>query len=65
PEPKPEPNPEPNPEKSNSIQPESKKSEEKLPNTGTEKNTNVSTMGLLAMVTGLALGLFKKKEESE
>ena len=61
----PEPKPEPKPENSNSIQPESKTSEEKLPNTGTEKDTNGSTMGLLAMVTGLALGLFKKKEESE
>ena len=38
---------------------------EELPNTGTEANAGLASAGIMTLLAGLGLGVFKKKEEDE
>ena len=38
---------------------------EELPNTGTEDNAGLASAGIMTLLAGLGLGVFKKKEEDE
>lgn len=38
---------------------------EELPNTGTEANATLASVGIMTLLAGLGLGFFKKKEEDE